>query len=68
MHRASKKEFSTIYLFEKQGTTEDSEWFQINFKWPRGLIYRINVESIRTFNDPLFLKQILVEDSILEAW
>ena len=62
MHRASKKEFTTTYLFEKKGTTEDSEWFQINPN-DQGDSFRINVESIRTFNDPLFLKQILVEDS-----
>ena len=29
MYRASKQEFSTCYLFEKQGTSEGSEWFHI---------------------------------------
>ena len=30
MYRASTKDFSTIYLYEKQGTCEGSEWLKIN--------------------------------------
>ena len=32
MYRTSKKEFSTRYLFEEQGTSEGSECFQIDLK------------------------------------
>ena len=30
---ASKKEFSTSYLFEEQGISESSEQIQIDLKW-----------------------------------
>ena len=32
MYRASKKEFSTSYSFDKQGTSEGSKWFHIYHK------------------------------------
>ena len=35
---ASKQEFSTSFLFEKQGTSEGFEWYQIDPKWSRGSI------------------------------
>ena len=36
-YRTSKKEFSTSYMFEKQGTSEGCEWYQIDHdpKWSR---------------------------------
>ena len=34
-YRISKKEFSTNYLFEEEGTSEDTEWYQIDPKWYR---------------------------------
>ena len=52
VHRASKNEFTTSYLFEKHGTTEDSKLILND----QGDTFIINVESIRTFLDPLFLK------------
>ena len=36
MYHAFKKEFSTSYRFEEQGTSEWSESFQIDFKWAKG--------------------------------
>ena len=53
------KKFSTSYLFEKQGTSEGSEYFGIDFEWV--LLTPIMIWliwSFRTFRDPLLLKQI----------
>ena len=33
-----KMEFSTTYLFEEQGTSESSEWFQIDLKCDQGAL------------------------------
>ena len=38
MQHASKKEFSTSYLFEKHGTSEGSEQFQMSLSNPFGQI------------------------------
>ena len=38
MNCASNKEFSTSYLFKEQGTSEGSEWFQIDLKCDRGAL------------------------------
>ena len=38
MSLASKTEFSTSYLFEEQGTSECSEWFQIDLKCDQGAL------------------------------
>ena len=57
-----KMEFSTTYLFEEQGTSESSEWFQIDLKCDQGALsdsFTIKVGSFKTFRGTLLVKQIL---------
>ena len=54
MYCASKREFYTSDLFEKQGTSEGSEWFQIDLKWPSSsliLIQTLQRSSVSQANN-----------------